>query len=268
MADKSALGNRMKGYEEVTAGVRHLPLLPVIARLDGKRFSRFTEGLRRPYDPRLSELMMRTTEHLVEQTQARVGYTQSDEISLLYYSDDLKRQPFLDGRVHKQVSVLASMVTAFFARTLDVMIPEKSGSIVLFDCRVWTLPNRDEAANALLWRERDATKNSIGMAARHYYSHEQLLNRTSSELHDLLHAKGVNWNDYPRFFKRGTYVQRRPVTRRFTADELRDLPAEHRAHSEPELMFERRETVRLQLPRLGSVSNRVQVLFDGADPAF
>jgi tRNA(His) 5'-end guanylyltransferase len=89
----------MKEYESAEAGRRLLPLLPVCARIDGNGFSRFTQHLARPFDARLSRLMVDTTRALVEETQALAGYTQSDEISLLWYSADPKTLVFLDRRV-------------------------------------------------------------------------------------------------------------------------------------------------------------------------
>ena len=78
------------------------------------------------------------------------------------------------------VSVVASMTTAFFNAHLAEYLPEKAGELALFDCRVWQVPTLEEAANTLLWREFDATKNSISMAARHYYPHEALHNPTTT----------------------------------------------------------------------------------------
>ena len=248
MTDKTAFGDRMKAYERATAGHRHLPLLPVCARIDGKRFSKFTQGLRRPYDERMSELMVRTTAHLVETTGALIGYTQSDEISLIFYSDDHRAQIYMDGRVQKQTSLLAALTTAYFIRNLDAAIPEKAGQMPIFDCRTWTVPTLVEAANVLLWREQDATKNAISMAAQHYYTHSELMGRSGAEKQELLFAKGVNFNDLPAFFKRGTYVQRREVLRRFTTDELEALPPKHEARLNPDLVVRRRETQRLELP--------------------
>ncbi len=76
-------GDRMKLYEAVESDRRFMPLLPVCARLDGKRFSKFTEGLARPYDKRMADLMCKTAAYLVEETNANIGYTQFDEISLV-----------------------------------------------------------------------------------------------------------------------------------------------------------------------------------------
>ena len=70
------LGDRMKMYEQAEAGRRAMPLLPLCVRLDGRGFSRWTRDLDRPYDVRLQRLMVATTEALVQETGALVGYTQ------------------------------------------------------------------------------------------------------------------------------------------------------------------------------------------------
>ena len=82
----SDLADRMKMYEDVESKRRFMPFLPVIARLDGKNFSRWTKGLARPFDDRLSQLFINSTERLIEETNACIGYTQSDEVSLIFYS--------------------------------------------------------------------------------------------------------------------------------------------------------------------------------------
>ena len=260
------LGDRMKEYEMAEAGRRLMPRLPILARIDGKRFSKFTQGLKRPYDERLSRLMVATARHLVEQSAALVGYTQSDEITLLIYEDDLKTQVFLDRRIQKLTSILASMATGFFNAHLGAELPEKAGAVALFDCRVWAVPTKDEAANVILWRELDATKNSVSMAARAYYPSAELHSRSNAEMHELLFQKGVNWNDYPPFFKRGTFLFRRVVERKFTADELEELPPRHAARTNPELIVTRHELRAEELPPFGRVINRVEVLFAGEEP--
>jgi tRNA(His) guanylyltransferase len=80
------LGDRMKDYEMAEAGRRCMPRLPILARIDGRGFSKFTGGLERPYDRRLSDLMVDTVKFLVRETNAVCGYTQSDEISLAWYA--------------------------------------------------------------------------------------------------------------------------------------------------------------------------------------
>lgn len=261
-----ALGDRMKWYESVEDR-RFMPLIPVIARLDGKNFHAFCRGLQRPYDKRLSDLMLRTTAHLVRETGALTGYTQSDEISLLFYSDEYKSQIFHDGRSQKMVSVLAAMASVFFSKHLADAIPEKAQCAPLFDCRVWAVPNQDEAANTFLWRELDATKNSISMAAHSYYSHKELMEKNSTQKLDMLMEKGINWNEYPAFFKRGQFVQRRKVIRAFRPDELQTLPVKHAARLNPDLQVERTEIALIDMPPFSKVENRVEVLFCGEHPS-
>ena len=266
VAMNDPLGDRMKKYELTEAGRHLLPLLPVVARLDGKGFSGFTRHLARPYDVRLSNLMVETTTYLVQETAAVCGYTQSDEITLAWYSPDYASQIYFDGRIQKMVSILAAKCSVHFNRLLPKFIPEKAEQEPVFDCRVWNLPTLEEAANAFLWREFDATKNSISMAAQEFYSHAQLQEKSSSEKQELLWQKGVNWNDYPDFFKRGSYIQRRQVESQLSAEDLEKLPPLHNARKNPNLKFTRTEYRRLELPPLNKVTNRVGVLFRGEEP--
>lgn len=265
MTDKTAFGDRMKVYEAAEAARKTLPLLPVMVRIDGKNFSKWTKGMLRPYDPWLSETMQKTTEWLVRETNAVIGYTQSDEISLVLYSSSTKSQIFFDGKIQKLVSVIASMTTAQF-NTLAAGVIMLGKPPATFDCRVWTVPNKMEAANTLLWRERDATTNSIEMAARERYSHKQCYEKGCSELQEMLFAKGINWNDYPAFFKRGSFFQRTKTVRRFTTEEWEKLPEKHDARVNPKLLVERTDVALVDMPSFSSVTNRVEVVFDGAKP--
>jgi hypothetical protein len=88
---------------------------PFADPLDGRCFHPFTRGLARPYDERLSRLMVRLTEWLMRQTGAPVGYTQSDEISLDWYPEYPKTRIFCDGRVLEMVSHLAALASVWCA---------------------------------------------------------------------------------------------------------------------------------------------------------
>lgn len=262
--EKDSFGDRMKLYEMAESGRRLMPLLPIIARIDGRSFSKFTRGLNRPYDERLSKLMVATTKFLVQETEAQCGYTQSDEITLGWIGEG---DILFDGRISKLTSTLAALATGFFNQKMPNYLPEEwQNKLATFDCRVWNVPNLEEGANAFLWRENDATKNSISMAARAYYSHKALKNKKGSEMQEMLWQKGVNWNDYPSFFKRGTYIQRRKIQRPFTSEEIDQLPKKHDFFKNPELIVERTECVELNLPPLKKVLNRSRVIFKGNDP--
>lgn len=265
---KDTLGDRMKLFEMMEAGRRFMPFLPVIARIDGRSFSNFTRGLGRPYDKRLSDLMIATTKYLVSETGATCGYTQSDEISLSWLSSTSECQIFFDGRITKMTSTLAALASVYFNKFLPKYLPEKQDQMPTFDARVWNVPNEQEGANAFLWRELDATKNAISMAAQHYYSHNELMNKNSSEKQEMLFQKGVNFNDYPSFFKRGTFIQKKTVVRKFTTTELDKLPEKHEARKNPNLEIERTDYLILDMPPFGKVKNRPQVIFWGNDPIF
>lgn len=224
----------MKRYEMVEAKRKFMPLLPIIVRIDGKCFHNWTDNLDRPFDSRLHCIMMETTAALVRATGAVVGYTQSDEISLILYSGDYKSQVYFDGRISKIVSVIASIATCSFNHLVQSWIPENAGLHAYFDTRAWQVPNKIEATNTILWRENDCTKNSLQMLARHYFSHKQLHGLGRAQIHELLHAEGVN--SCPTWFKRGSYVRGGDIEE-------------------------------LNLPPLATIANRVEVLFDGAYPA-
>lgn len=202
---KDEIGDRMKEYEARFCP-RLMPLLPTLARIDGKAFHTYTRRLDRPFDQGFVNLMRTVTRLLVQETRALAGYTQSDEITLMYYSPTTQSQIFFDGKAQKMTSVLASMATAHFHNWKgDALGDRVPAAPAFFDCRVWQVPTLCEAANVFVWRELDATRNSVEMLARHYYSHKQLLGKKQSDLHDLLHIIGINWNDCPAYFKRGSY---------------------------------------------------------------
>lgn len=264
-SDKTSLGDRMKWYEKRYAHVV-MPMIPVMARIDGRSFSKFTSGLARPYDERMSRLMIDTTKFLVEQTNARCGYTQSDEITLVWMAEDPDAELFFGGKLLKMTSIVGSLATVYFNRQMTERLPEKKDLMPVFDNRVWEVPADFEAVNCFIWREQDAVRNSIQSAARAHFSHNECLNKNGSELQEMLFQKGVNWNDYPNFFKRGTYVRRRVVERKFTTEELNNLPPKHEALKNPDAVVRRTVVMEENFPPLTKIVNRVDVILNGADP--
>jgi tRNA(His) 5'-end guanylyltransferase len=267
MMSEDDFGDRMKRYEAAETGRHFMPLLPIYARIDGRCFSGFTSGLERPYDLRITRAMLDTTKYLVEETHARIGYTQSDEISLAWQQDRYGSEVFFDGKIHKLVSVLAALASVRFnhACFADETLRERALRMLpVFDCRVFQLPNRTEAANAFLWREKDATKNAVSMAARSFYPHKELHGKSSGEMQEMIFQKGQNFNDYPASFKRGAFVRRITEERAFTPEELGRIPEKHRPA--PDALVTRSRVVELDMPVFGKVLNREAVIFDGADP--
>jgi tRNA(His) 5'-end guanylyltransferase len=102
--------------------------------------------------------------------------------------------------------VLAGLASATFVKLARERIPQKTEPTPCFDCRVWQVPTRREALEVFVWREDDAVKNSISMAAGAFYPDAELRGKNSAAKQELLFQKGVNWSEYPAAFKRGTYL--------------------------------------------------------------
>jgi len=179
----------MKGYEDHG---RFEPCLPIIVRIDGKSFHTYTRGFDRPYDKWMSAAMWATTKFLVEQTCARIGFTQSDEITLILYSDDPKSQVFFDGKVQKIVSVSAAMASVRFNQLMSGRRNRVQLS-AYFDSRAYTVPDKGEASNVLLWREMDAVRNSVSMMAHHHFGHGALKKKSVPEMKAMLSSIGKPW---------------------------------------------------------------------------
>lgn len=262
------LGDRMKQYEAHECDRRFMNGLPLYARIDGRGFSKFTKHMQRPFDTCMMNAMVETTKCLVEQTHACVAYHQSDEISIIWKSQP-NAQPWFDGKVTKMTSVLAGLATSAFVKALFDYWPQDEALQLMhklphFDARVIALPSETEAANMMLWRNLDATKNAISMAAHHYYSHNQLQNKSGAEKQEMLFEKGINFNSYPPSFKRGTFVRKRLVEKPLDLQTWAAIPLAHRPPLDQALM--RSECQAYDLPPLNKVTNRVEVLFHDAEP--
>jgi len=198
---KDSLGDRMKNYES-----RFRYYLPrrayTLIRLDGKAFHSYTKNLDKPFDLDFVEDMIKTTKYLCENIQGcKMGYVQSDEISLVLTDfDDIATEAWFDGNIQKICSVSASMATAKFNKLRLTSV------LANFDSRVWSISDPWEVFNTILWRQQDATRNSIQMIAHSLASHSECQNKNSSELQELIFSKGENYNDYATHLKRGTFV--------------------------------------------------------------
>jgi len=267
MADD--LGDRMKReYEAPETERRFLPMLPIYARIDGRGFSKFTRNMVRPFDERMTKTMVATVCHLVAETHAVIGYTQSDEISLVWYHPDYDSGMMFDRKVQKLVSVLAGLATAAFIQSMRLNFVDWMTYLEKmphFDARVIQLPNLVEAANMFLWREKDATKNAVSMAAHSMFSHKSLQGMGSADMQErMFQEAGVNFNDYPDFFKRGNFVRRITTERTLDEQELAKIPEANRPASGT--TFTRSRVEPLKVPSFGKVINRVGFIFENEEP--
>lgn len=267
MSSSTSLADRIKAFEQQETDRSAFPGLPIVVRVDGRGFSKFTADMDKPFDAVMGQLMAETAAYLVDKTQAVIGYTQSDEISLILEAPggDASRagDVLFGGRFQKLISVIAGLATARFMQGAMESFPEAcTRELPVFDARVFQVPSRMEAVNALLARERDATKNAISMAASVFYPHHELQGRSGPERQEMLFQKGINFNDYPARFKRGVYLRRVEVLRPLTAEELSHIPEAHH----PAGPVVRKVIQALDLPPMDKIANRVEVIFDGAVP--
>ena len=85
------LDKKMRIYEQSLDQVI-LPEIYLVARLDGRGFTRLTKKIcdfEAPFDERFRDMMEKTVKALIDcGFNITYGYTQSDEISLLFHPDE------------------------------------------------------------------------------------------------------------------------------------------------------------------------------------
>lgn len=243
MSVNDELGKRMKSFYEQVFTYRLARRMPVIIRLDGKAFHSFTKGFKKPFDDILIQTMQDTTKYLCENIQNCVlGYTQSDEISLLLIDyKKLNSEAWFDNEVQKMSSVSASMATLAFNKFLEKNIYVYIDSLMalqdydikeeqkylevlknaldkgaLFDARCFTIP-KEEVTNYFYWRQLDAIRNSIQMLGQAYFSHNMLQYKTCEDIKNMLYAKNeIVWELLPICKQRGSCC----IKQEYTYDDI------------------------------------------------
>ncbi len=199
---KDDLGRRMKSDYEDALRLTVPRRSYVIVRIDGRGFHTFTKDLDRPYCRPLADALDQAASALCrEMIGCRFAYGQSDEYSFLL--TDFEREDaalWFDGNVQKIVSVSASLFTAYFNKAFP------SDRIAAFDSRILVISQRAEAEKYFLWRQLDASANSLNMLASAHYKHAELTGKSNAEKHEMLFAKGVNWAKQSADFKRGRAI--------------------------------------------------------------
>ena len=184
-----------------------LPGLFMVARIDGRSFTRLTKDTHEfeaPFDVRFRDMMVATTRHLMEVgVRVAYGYTESDEISLLIDPDDHA----FGRKLRKLNSVLAGEASAKFTLLL--------GDLAAFDCRISQLPTAALVVDYFRWRNEDAHRNALnahcywmlrkeGVTAR--AATREIEGKSVADKNELLFSRGVNFNDLPSWQKRGVGV--------------------------------------------------------------
>ena len=245
MKEKSTfetLGDRMKNYEkqyEQSISTDE----NIVIRIDGHKFSKYTKGFKRPFDEILSKAMEQTTKDLVQEFQAVVGYTQSDEITLVIPSPKPKKEHYnklpsqdlkhaYNGRIQKMASLASGFATMAFNKNLEELSLDFYQRKILcfsakkedyeyndmmetkifkawFDARVYSVPNDIEAFNSVLWRYHDCIKNSKSMVAQTYCSHKSLNKKSGEEqIRFCLETTGEDYNNIEERYKSGIFIKK------------------------------------------------------------
>lgn len=209
---------RMKKYESLTSS-KLFPRLPLVIRLDGNSFHNYTREMEKPFCSVLHDAMLYAIERVaLRMSGLKAVYTQSDEIS--FWLTDVSSDPekhntkgWFDWKLQKLVSISASAFTAHFN---TYMMP-RVGKEAVFDSRAFSLPSMCELNNYFLWREKDATRNSVSMLAQSKFSSKRLHGMSSNQMQELLfQEEGINWNDLAPWMKRGTLVVHKTIAEDIT----------------------------------------------------
>jgi len=197
------LNKKMRAFE-TSMDQFVMPELYIVARLDGRGFTKLTKeflNLERPFDIYFRDAMVKTTKHIMNcGFNITYGYTESDEISLLFQLDDNS----FGRKTRKLTSVLAGEASACFSLALNTM--------AAFDCRIIPLPNEKLVIDYFRWRAEDANRNALN--AYCYWklrdqglSSSMVTNKLSGlsmgDKNEMLYQLGINYNELPAWQKRG-----------------------------------------------------------------
>lgn len=184
-----------------------LPDIYIVARLDGRNFTKLTKKVHKfkaPFDEKFRDMMIETVRHLMNcGFNIIYGYTESDEISLLFHPGENT----FNRKLCKLNSVLAGEASARFSLLLNNM--------GVFDCRISQLPTIRTVIDYFRWRNGDAFRNSLNAYCYWKLREDGLDENTATEKleglsvpdkNELLFQHDINFNDLPNWEKRGIGV--------------------------------------------------------------
>jgi len=197
------LDKKMRVYE-TSSDLCVLPNMYMVARLDGRNFTKLTKethNFERPFDEVFRDYMVETVKHLMNcGFKVIYGYTESDEISLLFTLEE----KLFGRKTRKFNSVLAGEASAKFSLAL------KGHGV--FDCRICQLPNIEIVVDYFRWRNEDAFRNALN--AHCYWklrangatvkeATENMIGLSVANKNELVFQNGINFNTIPNWQKRG-----------------------------------------------------------------
>lgn len=216
------LKDKCEFYRSLT-DYKLMPNSYVLAMVDGHCFSKLIKNkFDKPFDDLFIKMMNETAKYLCENIQgAKFAYTQSDEISILITDFDTPMtDSYFSFRLCKMQSLIAAMATAKFNQMYAKLANDYKGfglkkfdmkdyPTCIFDCKVWTVPNANDAYAWFLYRQTDCIKNSKAQTAQAYLPHKELVGLTADEMiAKCKEMKGVDWYEYTNDRKYGRVIMK------------------------------------------------------------
>lgn len=227
------LKEKCEYYRSLT-DYRVMPNGCVLVMLDGNNFSTLIKNkFEKPFDDWFIDTMNKTAEYLCKNVQGVVGaYVQSDEITLVINDNTLTSLPY-NGRLCKLQSLVAGKADSFFTKKIITHAIRRQGGVqdaaaltayienmpdYIFDCKVWAVPNANEAIAWFLYRQIDCIRNSKQQFCQTYILHDSLKNHSVDEQVAMcLDATGHDWNRLSEDKKYGRFMYKK--TKRMVADD-------------------------------------------------
>ncbi len=190
-----------------------MPNSYVLVMVDGHCFSRLIKNkFKKPFDDKFIQMMNETAKYLCEEVQGvKFAYTQSDEISLLITDFETPTtDSYFSFRLCKMQSLIAAAATAKFNQMYYKLVDGvKDVPLCTFDCKVWTVPNANEAYAWFLYRQNDCIKNSKAQTAQTYIPHKQLVGLTADEMiTKLKNEQCIDWYEFENGKKFGRLIKK------------------------------------------------------------
>jgi len=256
-----SLGDTMKAFEAVETSRAAARGEPIIVRVDGAGFSKFTSCLQKPFDERLHRAMVAATRKVVEDFKCRIGYTQSDEATFVLWEPEGE---LLFGGKHQKIATrfAAKFTAAFILQALELFPEAVERQVPEFDGRSHALPVPEYAAKNVFWRETDARKNAVSMLAQSVFPQSVLQGRSSQEMKAMLAEAGYDFYAQPESFRRGTFVRRVVVQMELEPEKLARIPEGRR----PTGPITRSVVTEVPMPHLSFIENLTEVILMGEEP--
>lgn len=203
-----SLKDRMRNNYEKPGRIYLLKRVPVIIRIDGKSFHTYTKDFDKPFSKILMKMFKYACLDTIPYIQGfKLAYLQSDEVSLcLTDYDNITSEAWFDYNKSKLESISASVFSSFF--NFNIKIYNDVFKLAFFDAKANNY-TREEITNYFLWRAQDWKRNSLSMYTRSFFSHKELMNKNSNDMHEMLHSIGKNWSkDLSNREKNGLFIKK------------------------------------------------------------